>query len=56
MDISLIGEIISTWINEEWYMAFFALFSVIFIFMMIKMAREIGSSKKFPRPKENSKD
>ena len=53
MSISEIGQTISTWIDEEWYMAFFALFSVVFIFMMIKMAKEIGSSKKFPKHVDN---
>ena len=44
---------ISNWIDEEWYMGFFVIFSVIFIFMMIKMGKEIGSSKKFPKSKDN---
>ena len=56
MDIKAFGQMISIWIDEEWYMAFFGLFSLVFIVMMIKMAREIGSSKKFPNSKDNHRD
>ena len=53
MDFSKIGQMLSDWIDEEWYMGFFVIFSVMFIFMMIKMAKEISSSKRFPKSKDN---
>ena len=53
MDFSKIGQMLSNWIDEEWYMGFFVIFSVIFILMMIKMAKEINSSKRFPKSKDN---
>ena len=53
MDFSKIGQMLSDWIAEEWYMGFFVIFSVIFILMMIKMAKEINSSKRFPKSKDN---
>ena len=53
MDFSEIGQTLSNWIDEEWYMGFFVIFSVMFIFMMIKMAKEISSSKRFPKSKDN---
>ena len=56
MNINGLGQMISTWIEDEWYMAFFALFSIVFILMMIKMAKEIGSSKRFPKSEENQED
>ena len=53
MDLSEIGQMLSDWIDEEWYMGFFAVFTIIFMFMMVKMAGEINSSKRFPKSKDN---
>ena len=53
MDLSKIGQMLSDWIDEEWYMGFFIIFSVIFILMMIKMTKEISSSKRFPKSKDD---
>ena len=53
MDFYKTGQMLSDWIDEEWYMGFFVIFSIIFILMMVKMAKEISSPKRFPKSKDN---
>ena len=54
-DLNKMGQILSDWIDEEWYMGFFVVFTLVFLFMMINMGKEINSSKKFPKSKDNTK-
>ena len=53
MEIKEFGQKLFDLIDEEWYMGFFIIFTIILIFSMVKMAKEINSSKKFPAQKNN---
>tara|TARA_B100000686_G_C16532769_1_gene833223 strand:- start:84 stop:269 length:186 start_codon:yes stop_codon:yes gene_type:complete len=53
MELKNSGQKLFDLIDEEWYMGFFIIFTIILIFSMVKMAREINSSKKFPNPKDH---
>ena len=52
MDIKTFGQFLFDLIDEEWYMAFFIIFSIILIFSMVKMAKEINSSRRFPKSED----
>ena len=48
-----IGITLDNWMEEEWYMGLYIFFGFVLFFALIKLARLINSSKRFPKSEDN---